>query len=261
MADRLAGKRIVNTRALHQAAELDDLLRARGAVPISYPCIDIAPPHHPDPLDDGLNDCVLGRFDWLVVTSQNTAIALAQRVETLRLRPEALKVRLAAVGPATATAVEELLGLEVALMPDEYVAEALAQSLKQATGNRVFLPQSSIARDVLEHELRAAGLHVTTADAYRTVVGSGGEDVPTMLKDKQIDAVIFTSASTAHNFVDRIKAEEGRLSDLDSVVLASIGPVTSAAVEQNGLQATVVATTYTLDGILDALEQHFSAED
>jgi len=261
LADRLAGKQIVNTRALHQAAELDDLIRERGAIPVSYPCIDIAPPYHTDPLDDGLNDCVLGKFDWLVVTSQNTAIALARRVEALRLRPEALKVRIAAVGPATAAAVEELLGLDVALMPDEYVAEALAESLKQATGNRVFLPQSSLARDTLEYELRATGLHVTTAVAYRTVAGSGGENVPALLKEKQIDAVIFTSASTVHHFVDRIKAEEGQLSDLEGVCLASIGPVTAAAIEQNWLTTTVVADVYTLDGILDALEKHFSAED
>ena len=261
MADRLAGKQIVNTRALHQAAELDDLLRARGAIPVSYPCIDIAPPYHTDPLDDGLNDCVRGKFDWLVITSQNTAIALARRVEMLRLRPEALKVRIAAVGPATAATVEELLGLDVDLMPDEYVAEALAELLRQSSGNRVFLPQSSLARDVLEHELRAAGLHVATANAYRTVAGSGGGNVPALLKAGQIDAVIFTSASTVHNFVDRIKAEEGQLSDLEGVCLASIGPVTSAAVEQNGLTATVVATTYTLDGILDALDHYYSAED
>ncbi len=40
----LRGKRIVNTRALHQAADFDALLTKYGAVPISYPCIVIEPP-------------------------------------------------------------------------------------------------------------------------------------------------------------------------------------------------------------------------
>jgi len=56
----LAGKRVVNTRAAHQAAELDDLLRGRGAVPVSYPCIAIAPPADPAPLDAALRDAAAG---------------------------------------------------------------------------------------------------------------------------------------------------------------------------------------------------------
>lgn len=256
----LAERRLVNTRSAEQAADLDDLIRARGAEPIAYPCIDIAPPRNPEALDAGLHDCTLGKCDWLVITSHNTALAIQRRLDVLRIKPEALKVRIATVGPKTAASVRDLLGLEVALMPEEYVAEALAAALGDAPGNRVFLPQSNIAREVLHHELRAQGMHVTTADAYRTVAGTGGENVPALLTDGQIDAVIFTSASTAHNFVDRLRAEDGQLSDLDGVCLAAIGPVTAAAIEQNGLAATVVATTYTLDGILDALEQHFGAE-
>ena len=42
--NELAGKRIVNTRAAHQAAEFSALLRQHGAIPIEYPCIEIAPP-------------------------------------------------------------------------------------------------------------------------------------------------------------------------------------------------------------------------
>jgi uroporphyrinogen-III synthase len=39
----LVGKRIVNTRAVHQAEALNTLLRARGALPLDYPCIAIVP--------------------------------------------------------------------------------------------------------------------------------------------------------------------------------------------------------------------------
>ena len=50
----LSGKHVVNTRALHQAAELDALLRERCAEPISYPCIDIRPPEDCAALDAAL---------------------------------------------------------------------------------------------------------------------------------------------------------------------------------------------------------------
>lgn len=40
----LAGRRIVVTRAVHQAGELIDLLRDRGALSLGYPCLTLYPP-------------------------------------------------------------------------------------------------------------------------------------------------------------------------------------------------------------------------
>ena len=67
----LTGARIVNTRALHQAGALDDLLTARGALPISFPCIEIAPPDDPQPLAAALAALARGTFKWVVFTSAN----------------------------------------------------------------------------------------------------------------------------------------------------------------------------------------------
>ncbi len=76
----LAGKRIVVTRAANQADELDDLLRSRGAEPLPYPCIAIAPPTDTGPLDAALRDLVAGEFTWLVLTSRNAVVVLAERL-------------------------------------------------------------------------------------------------------------------------------------------------------------------------------------
>jgi uroporphyrinogen-III synthase len=256
----LHDRRIVNTRAPHQAADLDTLLRARGAQPVPYPCIDVAPPEDTTPLDEALRAAADGRFDWLVLTSENTVIALERRLRSLRIAPQKLSgARIAAVGPKTASSIGERLGLAVELVPDEHVAEALAAALVDAGGKRVLLPQSQIAREVLANDLRAAKFEVTAPVAYRTVRGSGGADVPALLKEKAIDAVIFTSASTAHHFADRLKAEGGGLDDLGSVCLACIGPVTAAAVRDEGLTPTVVPTTYTLEGILDEMARYYAA--
>ncbi len=258
----LHDKRIVNTRAPHQAADLDALLRARGAEPIAYPCIDVAPPEEAAPLDEALRAAAEGRFDWLVLTSENAVIALERRLSSLGIDPQTLSTaRIAAVGPKTAESITERLGLAVELVPDEHVAEALAAALVEAGGDRVLLPQSQIAREVLANDLRAARFEVTAPVAYRTVRGSGGADVPALLKEKAVDAVIFTSASTAHHFVDRLEAEGGSLDDLAGVCLACIGPVTAAAVRNHGLTPTVVPTTYTLEGILDAMADYYIAQE
>ncbi len=256
----LAGKRIINTRAAHQAAALDDLLRARGAEPLPYPCIAIAPPEDARPLDEGLEALATGQFDWLVLTSENTVLALADRLRGLGIAPAALaSAQLAAVGPRTAAAASEHLGLSASLIPDEHVAEALAGALKGQGGGRVFLPQSNIARAVLANELAAAGFDVSAVAAYCTVTGAGGADVPALLKERAVDGVVFTSASTAHSFADRLRREGGALADMQGVCVACIGPVTAAAVRQYGLTPDVVPTTYTLEGIVNAMERYFAA--
>jgi hypothetical protein len=97
----LSGKRVVVTRAPHQAEELVSLLRDYGARPIFYPCIDIAPPEDTTALDAALRD--VAAFDWLILTSANTVRALATHLEALGLPLSMLgHLRAVAVGPATA---------------------------------------------------------------------------------------------------------------------------------------------------------------
>ncbi len=259
-AASLNRKCVVNTRALYQAGELDRMLRARGADPISYPCIDILPPEDTTELDAGLHAIADGEYDWLILTSENTALSLARRAQSLGWPMGALNlVRVAAIGPKTSEAAVSWLGVEPALVPEEHVAEALAEALKAESASRVFLPQSNLARTVLQDELRAAGFDVMPVAAYRTVIGRGGEDVPGLLAAHHVDAVIFTSGSTVDYFLDRLRTEGGNLTDLQDVCLACIGRATAAALEKHGLKATVVPTRYTLEGILTSMESYYSA--
>lgn len=255
----LAGKRIVNTRAPHQQADFDALLCAQGAEPIAYPCIDIAPPEDTSALDEAIRTAAAGGFDWLVLTSRNTVLMLARRLEALGLPAHALNgLRVATVGPATAEAAEAQLSLTVDLTPDEYVAEALATTLVDAPGGRIFLPQSAIARPTLHGELTDAGLDVTCVAAYRTIPGSGGADIPALLKAGQVHAVTFTSSSTARNFVRRLQNEGGSLSDLDGVCVACIGPITGETASDLGLAVSVIPEDYTLEGMVQALAAYFA---
>ncbi|MEP7294155.1 MAG: uroporphyrinogen-III synthase, partial [Chloroflexota bacterium] len=114
----LAGKRIVNTRAVDQAARLNDLLYAHGAIPLDYPAIAIVPPENTRALDQALE----GAYDLLVLTSANSVEILAQRTQALGLSLRGISA--AVVGTATAQAAREKLGVEIVLIPDEPNAEA-----------------------------------------------------------------------------------------------------------------------------------------
>ena len=283
----LAGLRIANTRAVRQAPSLTRLLEAEGAEVLHYPTVEIVPCADREKLDAALKELAAGRFDWLVITSANTVYILADRLRALGIRhadAAQANTKVAAVGSATATAIREKLNLSVDLLPDDYVAESLAASLRVSGGSRVFLPQSALARPTLENALRGAGAEVTKVAAYRTVVGHGGDNLPRHLRQGNVDAVAFTSASTVHNFVERLKAEirgacedergkrgipAGRegvshsplLSSYFSqfgVAVACIGPMTAEAARQHDLSVHVVAESRTVEGLVHSLKAYFA---
>ena len=261
MSGALAGKRVVNTRAIHQAAALDDLLRAAGAEPLAYPCIAVAPPTDSAPLDNALRDLAAGGFDWLVLTSTNTVAAVAQRLDALELRLNPAHFAVATVGPATADAARTRLGLEPIDLPPEYVAESLAVHLPLQPGARVLLPESSIARPTLADLLSARGAEVHVVDAYQTVCGTEGDDIPALLARGQVDALAFTSSSTVTCFVERMGAEGGEMAAALHLCAACIGNKTAATARDAGFTQVVMPAENTLAALVAALEAAFRRQE
>jgi uroporphyrinogen-III synthase len=255
MALPLSGKRVVVTQAAHQAPELMTLLENCGAQPLSYPCIAIEPPSDTTELDAALTGLANGEYDWLVLTSANTVLVLAQRCNALGLTPAALtQARLAAVGEATSEVALEYLGRAADLVPPEHIAENLGDALLAVVnrGERLLAPQADIARPVLVQSLRAGGLDVTPVVAYCTTVGSGGVELPSLLPHG-VDAITFTSSSTVRNLLTRLENEGGTRGQLEGIVLACIGPITAATLESLGLPPHAVATKQSLEGLIEAL--------
>ncbi len=117
----LAGRRVLVTRALHQAGKLSDGLRALGAEPVEVPVLEIRPPGSFEPLDAALRQ--FDGYDWLILTSANAARALAERAAALGVelgQPARLKV--AAVGEATAAAVRKAGVHATRSVPNEAVS-------------------------------------------------------------------------------------------------------------------------------------------
>jgi uroporphyrinogen-III synthase len=254
----LAGKRIVITRAPHQAGELETLLRERGAVPLLYPCIDIAPPTNPAPLESAVRAAADGAFDWLVLTSANTVLALRRVLDKLDLKPPYFSgLQVAAVGRATAEAAHSQLGLTVNLLPDEYNADALAETLQVSPGMRILLPQSAIADPTLAAALTMRGAVIRSAAAYQTALGRGGVDLPAQARAGEVDAITFTSASTVNNFFTRFSAEGGRIDSLRAVILACIGSKTAAALREQGFTAAVTPNEHRMEGLVREMEEYF----
>jgi uroporphyrinogen III methyltransferase/synthase len=254
----LEGAWVVNTRGSRQAPDLDALLEERGAYPLSYPCIDIAPALDFAPLDGALRRAADGAYGWLVFTSANAVEAVENRLRDLAIPAERMaRARVATVGPGTAKTLMDRLGIAADLYPEEYLAEALAGQLVARGAQRVLIPQAEQAREALVRILGANGVEVEAVTAYRTVLGSGGADVPGLLRSGGVDAVVFASPSAVDNMAARFDRENGDWDDLRRVCVACIGPVTSAAAERRGLEVQVLAGEHTIPDLVDGLERYY----
>lgn len=254
-AGGLEGKRVVVTRSVAQSTEMAKHLTNYGAVPVLYPCIEIIAPESTKELDSALLKAADHAYEWLVVTSANTVEAITARLNSLGIILGDL--RIAAIGPKSADSVREHLGVKAHFVAHKYEAEALVDEMEVTSGQRVLLPQSERARPILFEKLTQKGAVVSAVVAYRTVMGEGGDDVPSLLMSGQIDAITFTSASTVHYFLARMENEGDGMADLEGICLAAIGPVTADALQEFSLSATLIPTHYTVPALVDALQEYF----
>jgi len=259
-AGPLAGRCVMVTRARHQAKEMIGKIEALGGKAFAFPLLKTVPVEDTGKLDQAIGQ--LDRFDWVIFTSVNGVRFFWQRLQQLGRDREAFAGRVAAVGPKTAAAIREY-GLEVEPLPSDYVAEGLLESLREKLqqGQRVLLPRADIARKQLPQDLRQLGLEVTEVDVYHTVIDA--EQAPLAaeaLKRGEIDAILFTSSSTVNHFVQAMSGT-GALETLDRVKVACIGPITAQTARQQGLPVHVVAETYTVDGLLEALIKNWEEMD
>jgi uroporphyrinogen-III synthase len=250
----LAGRKILITRARHQAQSLASALEDNGATVVAIPAIEIIPPDSYDALDAALRSAK--QYQWLVVTSANGAEVLAERLSALKLPISAVDaLKIAAIGPATARALGEI-GLHVDEVPKQAIAESLVESLRdQVGGTNVLLVRAKVARDVLPEELRNAGATVDVVDAYQTVVPSSSADDVRLLfaaPNRTPDVVTFTSSSTVTNFF-RLLHEANIAAWPTAMAATSIGPITSQTLRHHGIEPAVEATEYTIPGMVEAL--------
>ena len=164
---------------------------------------------------------------------------------------------MAAVGPGTAATIAGTLGIAADLYPEEYVAEALAEKLVAQQARRVLVPQADLAREALVRILGANGVEVEAVTAYRTVLGSGGADVPRLLLEGRVHAVVFASPSAVENMAVLFERENGDWDLLRNACIACIGPVTSAAAERQGLGVQVLPEDHTIPALVDGLERYY----
>jgi uroporphyrinogen-III synthase len=154
-------------------------------------------------------------YDWLVVTSRNGAHELGRRGVVAN--------RIAAIGPATAEALESL-GLHVDLVAETHTQEGLRHELPE--GTLLLAAAEGARRDVLDADF---------LPLYRTV------ELRPEIPSTEVALLMSGSAARA------LAATGAR------VPVVAIGPQTAAEAAAAGLEVVGTAVTHDLDGLVEAL--------
>ncbi|MGC2659500.1 MAG: uroporphyrinogen-III synthase [Bryobacteraceae bacterium] len=235
--------RVVVTRAAHQAEELAGPLRANGFTVLLVPMIGVAPPIDREPISRAARDC--NGYDWIIFTSTNAVRAFAS---------EGAKVNIpvATVGAATRRAAEEY-GWRVGITPPEYIAESLIEAFaeRDLANQRILIPAAADTRDVVAPALRRRGAQVDLVEAYRNVAPQESAVLAKeVFRDPYPEWVTFASPSA----VDNLIAVMGQAPFIGTRI-ASIGPITTAAVRKYDLAVAIEPVEHTIQGLVQALVQ------
>ena len=240
----LAETSVVVTRPRAKASGLARALRELGARVVEAAVIV------PEPLDFTVPD--LAGTDLLVLSSPNGAARFFGALRDSGRDARALAgTRVAVIGPGTADAVRAH-GVEPDLVPRRAVGESLAELVAGLEVQRALIVRARGGRDVVREALAGAdppAADITVIEPYVTVAEP--LDPRARARALEADWATFTSASSARFFCEAVGGADAiRDSGLQ---LASIGPITTTALRELGLEPHVEATEHTPDGLVAAL--------
>ena len=243
----LHGKRIIVTRARAQSSSLVERLEDLGAMVIECPSIII----------EKINEDILKKeienikdYTHLAFTSQNAVNIFMQELLKTKDARALSHLRICSIGEATSNELKKY-SLNYDLMPERFIAEELAGMMLEDIdeNSRILIPRAVGAREILV-ELLSQKCYVNEIKIYEAKVEKPDEDVLEQLK-MGADYITFTSSSTVSNFYQMI--DEDIKSSLKSAKLISIGPITSATIEEMGYKVTAEAERYDIDGVIDSV--------
>ena len=261
----LLGKRVVVTRTRKQASKLKDDLRAMGADVLEMPTIRISQSEGDDAREFAHCVAECHTYDWIIFTSPNAVEYFFRAFDLIRDDARAIGgCRIAAVGPGTAEKLKEYR-MATDLMPKEHVAEGLLKAFQEEVGSientTMLWVRAKGARDVLSNRLNEAGVILDEAIAYQAESETADPTGAVQkFKDNGADIITFTSSSTVEGFFDL------GLSIPDETMIASIGPVTSSTLAENGYEVDAEANPHNVPALVQAVlelanEEPFGEED
>ncbi|MFD1018933.1 uroporphyrinogen-III synthase [Thalassobacillus hwangdonensis] len=252
----LAGKRILVTRAEHQAISLSEELKKVGGEPVEVPLLGFYP------RNDGKNITTIARlheYAWMIFTSSNGVKFFFDLWDKHGEEwPKDLKI--AAVGEKTDEALRQH-NHTADFMPSTYTAEVMADEFRQVDPDpgKVLVVRGNLSRDVLPEAFREQHVLFQTITVYDTLpMKENKRQLLQEMNDQPMDGLTFTSPSTIRAFHSFCEGEQ-QFEDWLHLPCLCIGPTTASEAERTGFKEIITPDSlYTVEGMVDALRKYFN---
>lgn len=243
MTRPLTGWRVLVPRGGAWGSDLIDRLTDAGATAVLVPLIAFEPPEDEAQLTAALQRLAAGEYDWLAITSATAVGALDRHRAVV---PE--RTRIAAVGTHAAKAAHEA-GYRVDFVPtgEQSAQSLIAQWPAPKQGQRVLLPQSEVADELLLEGLADLGLAPERVTAYRTVSVPAPGDMAERVAEGRFDAILVTAGSVAARVADEFPEIPA------PTRIVCIGPRTAGEAATVGLKVAAIAPERSGASMVDTL--------
>jgi uroporphyrinogen-III synthase len=246
-----AGMKVLSLES-RRSAEIAELIRKQGGEPVLAPSMREAPLERNEAAFEFAERLFAGGFDMMILlTGVGTRLlhqALATRYPPERFAEALRRLTVVARGPKPAAV---LRGLDVPVtvaVPEPNTWRELLAAIEDRPERRIALQEYGRPNTELLAALRERGAEVTTVRVY-------GWDLPEdtgplraaarRLVAGELQVALFTTSIQIEHLL-RVAAEEGIeaavVSALRNVVVASIGPTTSEALEEAGVHPDLEPT-------------------
>lgn len=235
----LANKTIILTGS-SVVMSVKELITQHGGQVYCYPLIETV---EKVTMEDQTYLNNLETYHWLIFTSQNAVSFFVDKLErALVTVPSTLKI--AAVGEKTATLLNQH-GFKIHFMPTVYSADVFIQQFELLPNERALFVRGSMAKSTIHDGTGADEWTVYETRPCKSYL----QPLEECLLAHEEPIVIFASPSAveiyAHSIVPTV--------DWRYVKFASIGHITTAALEKYGVKPIVQPKIYTMQAVIEQL--------
>jgi uroporphyrinogen-III synthase len=244
----LFNKILAITRDDAAAEEFSQLVQMEGGKIIALPTIEIVP-RDPKVILEFINKINEEEHDYCAFMSQWAVNILFDHANIMKKTDQIISLlnnrTIIAVGPKTR---EHLVnrGINVHLVPEKYSAKGMVElfsKMNLTPPKRIIIPRSSASNDFIARDLGKLGIKVDELFLYDVQTANTNviwKDFISLLEKKRVDAIIFTSSSTASSFFEIMESISS--SDVRSLIrevkaIIAIGPFTQEKLKKKGIHS------------------------
>jgi uroporphyrinogen-III synthase len=196
MMKPLQNCKILITRPQHQAQALCTAIQNAGGICIALPMLKITDPTDKTELLKIINK--LSDYDIAIFTSANAVLKTAPLLSVL-----SSNLQIAAIGPATAHALQQASIAVHLIPPSPFNSEALLNlpELKNCRDKKIVIITGENGRALLSETLKQRGALVTTAISYLRTLPKIDNSMLKHIEKQPMDIIISTSVESLQNLI------------------------------------------------------------